>query len=634
MAKTDIKKLLTGKKGIIALAILAVIVAAVVIILIGMNRYAAKTMRLLRIEGIVHVEDANGVEREITENMRFQSGQAISTAEASLASIGLDEHKIVTLQENSRAEFQKSGKNLELKLTDGGVFFEVNKPLEDDETFDIRTSTMIVGIRGTSGYVFVDEEGHECMMLTDGHVHIRGRNPVTGEEKEVDLTAGNMVRVYLYNDRQVDSIMFSEEKINETEIPDFARVCVLEDDALLARVCEDAGWDPELIRAIEDGTFVIEIIDDEETPSVTPTGTATPTPTRRPGATATATPTATPTGTVVPTVTPVPGAPTATPVPGIPTITPIPSATPSAAPSGNPTVTPTGRPTAAPSGRPTSTPTTVPSSVPTAYPSANPTVTPETTSSVTPTTSPTTTAATTPVTTVTDTPVPTEETTPSEETTSTEEITPTEEPTPTEEITPTEEPTPTTEPSQHTGEPQYPVVDDSTGRWHVGTNTGDADGTVQYDITGRTCYSTGDYAFYCYYVDDRGVISGFDYVPEYMLCGAVEDSYGEPGSTDIPYLSSASYTRKVWGGSYTDYTNTEHEVYIIVRDLMTYPLEDGETANAGSFEAYYGYINGNWVSLRHTSRLVNRNGSTITVDYYRYTDINGSEVTYYSYETI
>ena len=622
MAKTDIKKIFTGKKGIIALAILAVIVAAVVIILIGMNRYAAKTMRLLRIEGIVHVEDANGVEREITENMRFQSGQAISTAEASLASIGLDEHKIVTLQENSRAEFQKSGKNLELKLTDGGVFFEVNKPLEDDETFDIRTSTMIVGIRGTSGYVFVDEEGHECMMLTDGHVHIRGRNPVTGEEKEVDLTAGNMVRVYLYNDRQVDSIMFSEEKISETEIPDFARVCVLEDDALLARVCEDAGWDPSLIQAIEDGTFVIEIIDDAEgTPSVTPTGTATPTPTRRPGATATATPTATPTGTVVPTVTPVPGSPTATPVPGIPTITPIPSATPSAAPSGNPTAAPTGRPTAAPSGRPTSTPTTVPSSVPTAYPSADPTVTPETTSSVTPTTSPTTTAATTPVTTVTDTPVPTEE------------ATPTEEPTPTEEITPTEEPTPTTEPShQNTGEPQYPIVDNGTGKWVVPTNQGmDASGDIRYDINGTECYDTGSFVFYCYYVDEDGNITGYDYVPDNMLVGVIEGGYDEPDSSSYPSAPEGALNQKYWGFSYGDETCVEHEVYILSRDLMNYPFGEDEdnTGHEAAFYAYYGYVDGNWIRLTVTGRMENRGGRTVYVDYYSYTADNGDVINYY-----
>ena len=248
-------------KKIVIFGVLGLVIIGAVLAIIFSRGYYATTMRILRIEGTVTVEDANGNEKPITDNMRFGSGEAVNTAAKSLASIGLDDHKVVTLQENSRAEFKKAGNKLELNLTEGGIFFEVDKPLEEDETFDVRTSTMVVGIRGTSGYVYVDSEGHECLLLTDGKVHIVGTNPVTGEKKEVYVTAGQNVRVYLYNDRDVDSIMFELEEFTEADIPEFARAMVLEDEDLLNKVCEDAGWDPDLIA---NGNLIIEVVDDAE----------------------------------------------------------------------------------------------------------------------------------------------------------------------------------------------------------------------------------------------------------------------------------------------------------------------------------------------------------------------------------
>ena len=313
-------KHLSKKTKIIIGVVAAVAVAGIIIAIIMMNGYYAKTMRLLRIEGTVKVEDTDGSEKTIIENMRFQSGQAINTAAASLASIGLDDEKIVTLQENSRAEFKKARNMLELKLTEGGVFFQVKEKLQDNETFDIRTSTMVVGIRGTSGYVYVDEEGRECLVITDGQVRVIGTNPVTGEQKEITVSAGQKITVYLYNDRSVDSIEFFLEDITEKDIPPFATKVILLDDDLLDKVCGDTGWDKDLIRGMGDGTLVIE--------DITPTPTATPVPTSTPVPTATPSPTPTPTPTLTPTPTPTPKPtkkPTSTPKPTKkPTATPAP----------------------------------------------------------------------------------------------------------------------------------------------------------------------------------------------------------------------------------------------------------------------------------------------------------------------
>ena len=58
------------------------------------DSYTATTMRLLRFEGTVEIEDASGNPRAAMENARFNSGESMKTAEASSASVGLDKGRI------------------------------------------------------------------------------------------------------------------------------------------------------------------------------------------------------------------------------------------------------------------------------------------------------------------------------------------------------------------------------------------------------------------------------------------------------------------------------------------------------------------------------------------------------------
>ncbi|MCR5739888.1 MAG: FecR domain-containing protein [Lachnospiraceae bacterium] len=240
------------KKKIIVIAIIAVLlIAALIIFLVFRSKIRATTMRLLRIEGTVSLEE-NGSHKTVKENLRLKSGNALKTGSQSLVSIGLDDYKIVTMDELSRAEFNQQGKWLNLNLTDGALFFEVDKALAEDETFEIETSTMVVGIRGTSGYVFA-RNGEEGMIVTDGRVHVVGTNPTTGEVKEIYVSAGQRIMVYLYNDREVDSIMFVLEDITERDLPEFVLRILRENPELLDRVIAETGWDkPWILGTIDD----------------------------------------------------------------------------------------------------------------------------------------------------------------------------------------------------------------------------------------------------------------------------------------------------------------------------------------------------------------------------------------------
>ena len=97
------------KKLLIGAAIGAVVlVAAIIVLILNLNRIKASTMRLLRIVGEVTLEDGKK-KKTIIDNLRLSDGNALSTAAESLASVGLDDTKIISVEENSRAEFYQKG---------------------------------------------------------------------------------------------------------------------------------------------------------------------------------------------------------------------------------------------------------------------------------------------------------------------------------------------------------------------------------------------------------------------------------------------------------------------------------------------------------------------------------------------
>ena len=241
-----------SKKSIVLISTLVVFAAAVttVFALIYQKGYYATSMRLLRVEGTVNIETADGGTKPVIDNIRFQSGDALNTGADGLASVGLDDTKIITLQSDSRAEFTKQGKHLELKLTKGAVFFNVTEKLQPDETFEIKTSTMTAGIRGTSGYVYYDDSGRDALIITDGCVEVSATNPDTGETKTAKVEGGNGITVYLYSDREENTVSFTLEEIGIEDLNDFTVHMIAENEELLNRVCDYTGWDKEALKDV------------------------------------------------------------------------------------------------------------------------------------------------------------------------------------------------------------------------------------------------------------------------------------------------------------------------------------------------------------------------------------------------
>ena len=243
-------KIVQNKKlMIVILSSVVLIIAAVSVLLIlkNKNKLTATTMRLMEMQGIVTLESGGKI-KEVIDNLKLNSGDILSTASESFVSISLDDYKMVKIQENSRAEFIQNGKELALNLVEGSLFFDVSKKLDADETFQISTSTMVVGIRGTSGYVFVEEDGADGILITDGVVDITGINPQTGETKKTTGKAGQVVHVYIIDDDD-NTVQFDLENVKEEDLPPEVVEFLVEHPDLMDRVCEVTNWDKEKIIA-------------------------------------------------------------------------------------------------------------------------------------------------------------------------------------------------------------------------------------------------------------------------------------------------------------------------------------------------------------------------------------------------
>lgn len=148
------------------------------------GRTTATTMRLTHTEGQVNISDSKGKEVEVKEELGLYGGYEVDTLSESYAWINLDKVKLTKMDQESAIEIQKSGKHLEIVVNEGSLYFHVTEPLADDETLNIRTSSMIVGIRGTCGWVEVPEDGDTAnVFLLEGKVRCETE---TGPETEIE----------------------------------------------------------------------------------------------------------------------------------------------------------------------------------------------------------------------------------------------------------------------------------------------------------------------------------------------------------------------------------------------------------------------------------------------------------------
>lgn len=183
---------------------------------------SAAAMSLAKAEGTVGIADGDGKSVPVAEDRSLYSGYQVGTEAKSHAWISLDDVKLVKMDEESAIELRKENRNLEIFVNSGQLFFNITEPLEEDETLDIRTSTMTVGIRGTCGWVSVLEEGHMQVCVLEGKVHCEVTDPVSGQSAETEVSAGERADLYIRSEEGEDAACeIVKSKISRADIPDF-----------------------------------------------------------------------------------------------------------------------------------------------------------------------------------------------------------------------------------------------------------------------------------------------------------------------------------------------------------------------------------------------------------------------------
>lgn len=210
---------------------------------------SASTLRLTKTEGTVSVTNQNGRSLPVFADMQLYSGYQAATQEASYAWISLDDSKLTKLDAVSEAEVRKKDKKLELLLKSGNLFFHVTEPLEGDETLDIRTSTMVTGIRGTAGWVQVIDGGHTQVYILEGSVQSAVSDPVTGQIRQISVGSGQMADFYVYGSGHASRCSAVLRTFDASEVPGFVCVEVAEDEALQQKIAAASGQDVGQITA-------------------------------------------------------------------------------------------------------------------------------------------------------------------------------------------------------------------------------------------------------------------------------------------------------------------------------------------------------------------------------------------------
>ncbi len=213
------------------------------------NLRVAATIALTKVEGELELIDRRGKDVLPKENLHLFDGSIMATHKQSYAWMNLDSKRLVKLDQESQMEIRKNRKKLEIVMQYGSLFFNIEKPLEKDESLDIRTSSMMVGIRGTCGWVTVEDETLLHVYLLKGKVECS----VFDKEGNVlafeILTAGQAARLVL--DGDIASITVTKE-FDIQDIPDFVMEEIEGNKELMKTIQKQEANDTDSSRSESD----------------------------------------------------------------------------------------------------------------------------------------------------------------------------------------------------------------------------------------------------------------------------------------------------------------------------------------------------------------------------------------------
>lgn len=209
----------------------------------------AATVQLTRTEGTVTVTNAVGRAVSRLTKLRLYSGYHLNTDQKSYAWVALDDERLAKIDAASALEIRKKGKALELLLESGSVYFNIAKPLEEDESLNICTSSMIIGIRGTSGWVDVVDQNNSVINILEGTVSCTVADPVSGEVDSISVSGGESVTASIAPEGGIQEL--TVQPVDIEAVSGFVLKELVENAELCQEIFEKSGLDFRDVTAEE-----------------------------------------------------------------------------------------------------------------------------------------------------------------------------------------------------------------------------------------------------------------------------------------------------------------------------------------------------------------------------------------------
>ena len=213
------------------------------------NLRVAATIALTKVEGELELIDRRGKDVLPKENLHLFDGSIMATHKQSYAWMNLDSKRLVKLDQESQMEIRKNRKKLEIVMQYGSLFFNIEKPLEKDESLDIRTSSMMVGIRGTCGWVTVENEKLLLVYLLKGRVECSVFDKDGNILASEILTAGQAARLAFDGDTASVTVI---KEFDIQEIPDFVMEEIEGNEELMKTIQKQGADDTDSLEAESD----------------------------------------------------------------------------------------------------------------------------------------------------------------------------------------------------------------------------------------------------------------------------------------------------------------------------------------------------------------------------------------------
>ena len=215
----------------------------------------ATTIELSEVEGSVELCNKSGNPVSYVDGMRLYNGHRVATQKESYAYLALDQSKAIKLNQLSALEVRKANKDLSVYLSAGELYFNVSQKLQEDESLDIRTSTMVTGIRGTAGYVRVKSFNETQIYILEGEVQVTVIDPCTGETRTALVKAGQRATSEVFREKEEleRRVEIQVEHFVEEEVPVYIAREVAKDEDIQKRIeAEGVLSVPRIIGSLEE----------------------------------------------------------------------------------------------------------------------------------------------------------------------------------------------------------------------------------------------------------------------------------------------------------------------------------------------------------------------------------------------